>query len=394
MTAVAVAPAQRAVLLDAMAERDTRFYNISVAYAFDGTGSVEELRDAVTAVLRSEPALRARIGVGPEGLVQHLDVAEATCEVIDDGDAAGLEQLRDWTLEPFDLGRGPLVRARIVADGAEGGVLAIAFHHAIGDGGASAALGARLGEALEGAGSEASASRWSDYASYPAEARALEEAALAGAGPLVRDLQDDEWQPPQPSGSPARAGLVADIAADELRAVATAMGTTPFALLCAAAASSVHGLTGATCVRLGVPHSVRGFDPRWHDLMGMFVTTSVITLAPAATPLETLTATSDALMDSLDGAGLGLDRLAAVVGRKAFMRGAARPFDVLVTMHERETAWRGGPFDLHPLRIEGAAPEWPCVDAWHEGGRLRIEVSGPGTESLAACLAAALAALT
>ncbi len=193
-------------------------------------------------------------------------------------------------LRPFDLVRGPLLRAALLRLGAVRHVALFTMHHMVGDGWSSDLLVRELA-ALYPALAEAPAGRPSplpllpvQYADFVLWQRdnlrgaeleaqlAFWRGALAGA-PAVLDLPSDRPRPVRASG---RGGAVASALsaerAEALKAVGRQAGATPFMTFLAAFYALLHRLTGETDLVVGTPVANRR-RPELEGLIGFFVNT-------------------------------------------------------------------------------------------------------------------------
>jgi amino acid adenylation domain-containing protein len=118
-------------------------YHMSLALRFKGALDVAALEAALARIVERHEILRTTFAASPAGVevrVQpdlpiriqksRLDAPGAASGGAD----AGLDRHLTLLLqEPFDLGRGPLIRARFVEIAADDGVLLVVMHHIIGD---------------------------------------------------------------------------------------------------------------------------------------------------------------------------------------------------------------------------------------------------------------------
>ncbi|HZF10318.1 MAG TPA: amino acid adenylation domain-containing protein, partial [Thermoanaerobaculia bacterium] len=194
---------------------------------------------------------------------------------------------REEALRPFDLGRGPLLRATLLRLAEPRHLLLLTLHHIVADGWSMGILVRELGE-LYGA---AAAGRpavlpelpisYADFAVWQrewlaggalAEPLAWWREHLAGA-PAVLDLPLDRPRPPVPSFRGAH--LPVRLPADLSRALAVygrTRGATPFMVLSAAFAALLSRLSGAEDLVVGSPVANRE-RPEVSGLIGFFVNT-------------------------------------------------------------------------------------------------------------------------
>src|SRR5215471_13021890 len=117
-------------------------YNIPVAVRLRGALDVAALERAFAAVVARHEGLRTRFAVVEGAPVQVIDaVAEFTLQLEDlcelpEGDraVAARERVGSLAVAPFDLERGPLLRAYLLRLTAEEHVAVVVMHHIVSDG--------------------------------------------------------------------------------------------------------------------------------------------------------------------------------------------------------------------------------------------------------------------
>jgi amino acid adenylation domain-containing protein len=267
-------------------------YNVHLAIRITGPLQLDVLQRSFDAMIARHAALRTRVtsrdgrpvrevmaalGI-PLEVVAVRDLDHALASVIEDG------------ARPFDLARGPVLRARVLRVSEREHVLSLIVHHiAIDD--ASAAIVVR--ELAAGC------------AARPGLASPDRPAAITAALPIASEdgVARDAlayWKrnlagfapPPLPTDRPAselpsyRAGQVAGEASVELtaglRKLARQARVTPFMVLAAALELAVARLTGGPDVAIGTVISTRGDDP--DDAIGLR-SNSVTLRAQVAGPL-------------------------------------------------------------------------------------------------------------
>jgi len=129
-------------------EPESAAYNLPLALRLDGRLEVPALRHALDEVVRRHEALRTRFVELPGGPVQRVDPAAP--RVLPEIDlrglpaAAGEAELRRLAREeaarPFDLARGPLLRATLVRGAAASWTALFTLHHIVADGWSEAIL--------------------------------------------------------------------------------------------------------------------------------------------------------------------------------------------------------------------------------------------------------------
>src|SRR5690606_33882369 len=135
--------AQAALWLLAQLPETGSAYNVAQAITIEGEVDPVALSDALAALAERHDALRARF-VPVDGEPHMVVEAHASLELaMDAPDAARASQrsreeidaiVTEFVEAPFDLGRAPLMRAKLVATGERRHLLLIAAHHIVTDG--------------------------------------------------------------------------------------------------------------------------------------------------------------------------------------------------------------------------------------------------------------------
>ncbi|HEU4538991.1 MAG TPA: amino acid adenylation domain-containing protein, partial [Polyangiaceae bacterium] len=276
-------------------EPGTGAYNIPSALRLEGKLDVDALRRALREVVRRHETLRTTFGVDPAGLplpVVHDDAPfELTTRTLDappaERDHALFEAGRRAAGAPFDVARGPLVRAELWQIDEDHHALFFTMHHLVSDGWSVGVL-VREVTALYLAFTAGRPSplpdlpiQYADFAAWQREklsgpelARQLEhwQAELAGA-PAALDLPTDRPRPATQSYAgahftrPLPPGLL-----DEVEALGRSLSATPFMLLLAAYAALLARHTGHDDLVIGTPIANRT-RVEAEGLIGMFVNT-------------------------------------------------------------------------------------------------------------------------
>lgn len=317
---------------------DSPAYNVPVTLSFDGPIDPDAARAAIDALVRRHEALRTRFveidDVPHQVILPREQAASAWQWTAVDLHGAGREALdaalREHTRAPFDLVRGPLVRAALFALSPRAHVLHLAIHHIAVDGWsidillrefASAYRAARHGEAPVFA---ALPVQYADYAAWQRE-------RFAGAGRTALEAQLDYWRkrlagydepvdlptehergaPYDPAAARVRVRIPA-VLGGRLEALARAERATLFMVLLAAYYALLYRYSHARDIVVAVP--VAGRDRvETEDLVGFFVNTlpmraSVKGSQPFAALLR---AVRDDSIDAQANADVPFDRLVA-----------------------------------------------------------------------------------
>ena len=320
-------------------------YNVPLAAHLVGPLDASALASALAALLARHEVLRTcfpREGERP--------VARVLPEVGLALEPASLEHIpadERWTRalllanaefrRPFELERGPLVRAALWRLSAEEHLLLLAFHHGICDGQTLRILAEELGE-LYAAEREGRASalpaltlQHADFAAWQREAlagdevrRSLEYWGEKLAGPFgALELPADRPRPARPDRSGAwRSRTLAPDLWWRLDALARAQHATPFQLFLAATQVLLHRMSGQQDVLVGVPVDLRK-SSELERLCGFLVNTLVLrtSVTSELTFLELLARVRAGALEALANDAAPFER---VVERVAVERDIAR----------------------------------------------------------------------
>jgi amino acid adenylation domain-containing protein len=275
-------------------------YNVPSAFLLSGHLEAAALASALTEVVSRHEALRTRFierdGEPWQEILPPQPVPVPLFDLSGSEDrAADLERLRlEEACLPFDLSRGPLLRARLLRLGEAEHVLLLTLHHIVSDGWSGGVLLTELA-ALYAAAAESRPSPLADlpvqYADFtlwqhawPAEVLAGQldywRMQLAGA-PTALELPTDRPRPPAQSfrGSTRELRLPADVTA-QLRQTARREGATLYMVLLAGFGTLLSRYTGQKDLLIGAPMANRT-RPEVEGLIGLFV--NVLALRVQAT---------------------------------------------------------------------------------------------------------------
>ncbi|MFJ2213529.1 amino acid adenylation domain-containing protein [Streptomyces sp. NPDC101062] len=358
-------------------------YNEPVAFSLRGPLDRTVLRRALDALVARHETLRTRIvpaGGEPHQRIDPPDTGFAL--VVEDltGHPDAEERLAARRYEecaaPFDLGRGPLARGRLLVLGEDHHVLLITVHHIVFDGASRDIMLRELGLLYtafvrgEGAGGADAVlspltSRYADHTAWQRrwldgeEPGAAQEYAaqsaywaetLADAPPLL-ELPTDRPRPPAQDhrGGRVRVHLDAELTA-ALKDLAQRQGVTLYATLLTGWSVVLAHLTRQSDIVVGAPTANR----RRGDvagMMGFFVNTLAIRVDLSGTP------TGAAMLHRVRGA----------------LRGALRhcdlPFERVVEL-------------VNPPRSPAYSPLFQTMFAWVPSLRGLLELPGVETEPL------------
>ena len=247
------------------------------------------LREALQALVDRHASLRTTYafaeGAPSQRVVGAAPVAFEVHAVPGAGDAELREAVERDYRRPFDLERGPVLRASLYQRGAEDHVLLVTVHHIAADGWSLLTLFRELlqlhAEAAGGAapGLARPALQYTDYASW-------QEQALAGPeGERLWSYWREKLAPPVPQlelpadrprpatqtfrGASVPLRLSPDLT-ERIKTLARQEGTTPFVVLLACYQAFLYRLTGAEDVVVGTPTFARS-KPEFMGVVGDFV---------------------------------------------------------------------------------------------------------------------------
>ncbi|MET0622970.1 MAG: amino acid adenylation domain-containing protein [Pyrinomonadaceae bacterium] len=282
-------------------------YNIPLPLRLNGPLKVEALRHALNEIVRRHDALRTTFAVGPD-LEPVQSIAPSLELSLRVEDLSGLpgpereaEAVRLATCEaqrPFDLERGPLLRARLLRLGTEEHVLLFTMHHIVSDGWSMGVLVKEVAQLYEAfaEGRESPlpplAIQYADFAEWQREwlhGEVLEAQLAYWKGKLggelpVMELPADRPRPPVPS---FRGGFevfkLSPEVTEGLRSLSHRTGGTLFMTLLAAYKLLLYRHTGQEDILVGSPVANRN-RVETEDLIGFFVNTLMLRTSLAGDP--------------------------------------------------------------------------------------------------------------
>ncbi|UUC47540.1 non-ribosomal peptide synthase/polyketide synthase [Pseudomonas citronellolis] len=278
-------------------EPDSPAYNIPSALRLRGELDLEALRAALAGVVSRHQALRTLFVEDEEqDHARQLILAESSVDLpvsevgVGDVAMAIAAFVENETRQPFDLRKGPLLRARLLRLAADDHVLTLTLHHAAADGWSMGVLVEEL-IALYAAHRQGGTANLADlpiqYADYAIWQRhwleagererqlAYWQARLGGVQPVL-ELPCDRPRPPRQSYRGARSAvqLPAELS-EALKALARREDVTLFMLLLASFQALLQRYSGQRDIRVGVPVANRN-RVETERLIGFFVNTQVL----------------------------------------------------------------------------------------------------------------------
>jgi non-ribosomal peptide synthetase component F len=311
-------------------------YNVPVAVLLEGRLDADALRRAMNEVVRRHEVLRTTfadsggvpVQVVADSLGLELELDDLTAVPEDQRLAAAVEIVRREAARPFDLARGPLVRAGLIRLAEERHVVRVTMHHIVSDGWSLGVLireVSALYDALrrgEGSPLPEPAIQYADYAAWQVRwlagevlARQLEywTGRLAGLPPL--DLPTDRPRPAVPSGiGDERYSVLPKDLLDAVKALSREEGATLYMALLAAFQALLHRYSGQDDFAVGSPVAGRS-RPELEGLIGFFVNTLVLRADTAGDPSfrELLRRTKRTAIDAYAHQDLPFERLVSAL---------------------------------------------------------------------------------
>ncbi|MET0395230.1 MAG: non-ribosomal peptide synthase/polyketide synthase, partial [Longimicrobiaceae bacterium] len=389
--------AQRRLWLIDQVEPGSAVYNIPAALRMRGALDAGVLERSLAEVVRRHEVLRTVFRGGDDGEAAQvvLPAGPVALRRVDltvlparEREARLPEVARAEASAPFDLGRGPLLRATLVllADG--DAALLFTVHHIVSDEWSTEIL-VREVSALYGAFGRGEESHLPElpvqYADFAAWQRArlrddvLEpeldfwRGRLGGAPPLL-ELPTDRPRTAaaDPRGGVRRFALPAETAA-ALRTLAAEEAATPFMALLAGFQALLARWSGQDDVVVGTPAAGRG-RAETEELIGFFVDTLVLRgeLSPATTGRELLRQARERVLEAQAHGDVPFERLVEELapGRAT---GHAPLFQVMFTLETLRAgaALRLGGVEVEPLEVDAEPAKFDLtLELADEGERI------------------------
>ncbi|HEX7243673.1 MAG TPA: condensation domain-containing protein, partial [Longimicrobiaceae bacterium] len=335
----------------------------AMAGALDDLAARHETLRTVFATVDGEP-----VQVVQPAAPRHLPVHDLRVLPEEDRPAELRRRVRAEAALPFDLARGPLMRAGLLRVDEEEWVLLLTLHHVVGDGWSTGILLRETSALYEARRSGADAGlpplpvQYADFAVWQRAWLAGEvldrqlawwRAELAGAPPVL-DLPTDRPRPAMQGSREGYQGLTLPAStARALRELSRREGATLFMTLLAAWQLLLARYAGEDDVSVGTPVAGRT-RLETEGLIGLFVNTLVLRARPAPEgPFpELLRQLRESTLGAYAHQDLPFEKL---VDELAPQRSLTHTplFQVMFSFrsHERAAAWSGS------LRLEGIADE-------------------------------------
>ncbi|HZF07810.1 MAG TPA: amino acid adenylation domain-containing protein, partial [Thermoanaerobaculia bacterium] len=267
-------------------------YNLPLAVRIAGRLDAAALGDALRAPVERHEALRARFGATAGRPVQEIAAPGELSVPLPVIDLQGIGERQEREMErlaaaeaarPFDLARGPLLRARLLRLGETEHLLFLTLHHIVSDGWSLGVLVAELGALYAGQTLPERAIQYADYAVWQREwltgevlAAEIEHWRQRLEGVPALQLPTDRRRPAVPSHRGGRVPVEIPPAQTEaLRRLCRGAGTTLFMTLFAGFAAVLARYTGEDDVAIGTVVANRR-RRELEGLIGFFVNTLVL----------------------------------------------------------------------------------------------------------------------
>ena len=273
-------------------------YNLPSAVRLNGPLDRQALERAFASLVQRHETLRTVFPRGADDslaqapLQRPLEVAFEDCSGLPEAEqeARLREEAQRESLQPFDLGEGPLLRVRLIRLGEERHVLLLTLHHIVSDGWSMNVLIEEFSRfySAYATGAEpglpALPIQYADYALWQRswlEAGEQERQLEYWRGKLgerhpVLELPTDHPRPAVPSYRGSRYEFSIEPAlAEALRGTARRQGLTLFMLLLGGFNILLQRYSGQTDLRVGVPIANRN-RAEVEGLIGLFVNTQVL----------------------------------------------------------------------------------------------------------------------
>jgi thioesterase domain-containing protein/acyl carrier protein len=374
-----ISPNQRRFWILDQLEPGNAAYHISICLRLIGPLSRASLERSVLATVARQEALRSRfVTHNGEPMLVVASRGSADLQVLDLSEVpeSEVEAKAHWlvheeTRKPFDLSRGPLIRAMLLMLAPTHHILVCTIHHIVCDGWSAELLVREFAEhyeaLMEGRAPsvEPLAFSYSSYAVLHDLALSSDHinrqlsywrGVLAGA-PALLDLQPGRKRPEHPThrGESFTVPLDAEMI-EEVQRLARKRRSTLFMVLTSAFGALVSLLSQQTDIVIGIP--VTGRDRvETESLIGLFVNTIALRTSFVQNPsfVEILDQTRERLLDAMSHQEAPFERVVDAIG--AHRNPDYNPiFQIMFSMFSAAVqSRRFGPLTAVPYVIENGA---------------------------------------
>ena len=377
-------------------------YNVPIAVRLDGTLDAEALRRALEEVIRRHEILRTTFvdnGGIPHEVIGEPKVLELPLDDLssltnaDEATVLAMASVLKEAARPFDLARGPLVRARLIRLNEERHIVQVTMHHIVSDGWSLGVLIREVSALYEAfrAGEPSPlpepSIQYADFAVWQRDwlrGNVLEQQLaywkeqLAGIAPL--ELPTDRPRPAILSGRGGERTVTLPYAVIEaLRPIAREEGATLYMALLTAFQALLHRYSGQEDIAVGSPVAGRSRSET-ENLIGFFVNTLVLRGDLGGDPgfRELLRRTRRAAIDAYAHQDLPFERLVTALhpDRES---GRSPLFQVMFALQNAPLpALRSSDLALTPLQAPSGTAKFDLTLSameWPEGLVLTMEYS-------------------
>lgn len=397
-----LSPIQQRLWFLSQLEPDSVAYHVPVAYRLDGPLDTAALAQSLGLMVQRHAVLRTTFGVEAGHPYQAIGPAwPVSLPVIDLPTPADLEAaLQEACRLPFELARGPLLRARLFRLEAQVHVLLVVFHHLVTDAWSVGLFARELFACYDAVLQDCPLPLTDLPLQYVDVARMQQEVLQEGPPPAEAAywrehlagvstkgaLPTDHPRPAIRKGEGRRQHFAfPEALSDTLRKLGHQQEATPFMVLLTAFTVLLSQWSGQTDLVLAVPHAGRR-RVAWEGLIGCFVNTLPIRITLDGHPSfrQLLDRVRRRCLDAFDHATLPFDqvvqalqlardggRIPLVQAGFAFQNVPRRRIESdTLALHPMPLTWASAPFDLslytweHPTGLTGA---WEYDTAVFEG---------------------------
>ena len=270
-------------------------YHVGGSLRLSGQLDEAALRESFVQIVARHEALRTIFDEDREGNLMQVIRARSACDYCfvdipaEPSDALD-RQIERIANDPFDLRAGPLLRAGLIRTSGCEHVLVVAMHHIVSDGWSVDVLlrewAERYRARIEGrdAALDALTAQYADYAAWQQTRLADGERArqlaywrgeLGDEHPVLALPADRPRDARANYGAAVHAFVVPPELAGRVRRAARRADATPYMVLLAAFGILLHGNSGQTDLRIGVPVAGRE-HPQTQGIVGLFANTQVM----------------------------------------------------------------------------------------------------------------------
>ncbi|HVS01000.1 MAG TPA: non-ribosomal peptide synthase/polyketide synthase, partial [Thermoanaerobaculia bacterium] len=258
-------------------------YNIPLAVKLTGRLDVPALAAALTGIVRRHESLRTRFGSEPFQTVEPAGPLALPVVDLSGRPEEALHLAAEEARRPFDLRRGPLLRATLIVLAGDEHLALLTMHHIVGDAWSTGVLVRELGALYQASPLPDLAVQYADFALWQRQWLSGEtlERQLAWwrerlSGALTLELPADRPQPPVRTARGGRFDVrLPRRLSEDLSALARRWGATPFMTLLAAFQTLLARYAGQPEVSTGTPVAGRS-HLHTESLIGFFVNTLVL----------------------------------------------------------------------------------------------------------------------